>query len=106
MIRLTHNDDGKEKWQSHTVGITTFDSCRPYDAFGLDDVEGYGANFDEAFQEFLEEFDKRLVEAIKFRASLNADKLKVASVTYNGEYLGEEEFENVNKKQERDREDN
>lgn len=102
MIRLTHNDDGKEKYQSHTVGITTFNFCRPYDAFGLDDVEGYGANFDEAFQEFLEKFDKRLIEAIKFRASLNVDKLKVASVACNGEYLGEEEFENVNKKSERD----
>jgi len=61
MLQITHNDDGKQKWQSHTVdladqkeyGLESF--LNPY-------IAGHGATYEEAYAEFKEnlmkEFDR------------------------------------------------
>ena len=46
---LTHNDDGKGKYQSHTVGC-----CTPDD--WLSNIEGYGSTREEALNDFINEF--------------------------------------------------
>lgn len=66
MLQITHNNDGKEKWQSHTVDLADRTS------YGLEDflyphIAGYGATYEEAFTEFKE---KLLKEFERLKATI------------------------------------
>ena len=57
MLELIYHNDHKEKWQSHEVGIAN------YGDFGLQELEisrGYGATYEEAFEDFKLKFAKYL----------------------------------------------
>ena len=57
MLELIYHNDHKEKWQSHEVGIANDND------FGLQELDisrGYGATYEEAFEEFRLHFKKYL----------------------------------------------
>lgn len=62
-MKLTHNDDGKGKWQSHTVSADFGD----YDIYT---IEGYGETREEALEEFIIKFDIMLNKLSEFRKTL------------------------------------
>ena len=51
MLELTHNDDGKGKWQSHTVSMTDQDGKYLSD-FNFSDLLGFGETYNEALEDF------------------------------------------------------
>lgn len=56
---LIHHDDGKQKWQSHMVGITEKDFYNyEYDVFSHNfmDLTGYGKTRNEALEDFKRKF--------------------------------------------------
>lgn len=61
MIKLTHHDDGKQKWKSHGISIT--DDLMFYDAehdiFSHDpfDITGCGETKEEALEDFKQKFE-------------------------------------------------
>ncbi|MHC1722466.1 MAG: hypothetical protein AB9836_04575 [Aminipila sp.] len=66
MLQITHNDDGKQKWKSHTVNLV--DKTE----YGLEDylcthIAGYGAIYEEAFEEFK---NKLLTEFERLKATI------------------------------------
>ena len=69
---LTHNDDGKGKYQSHTVGCCTTDDW-------LSNIEGYGSTREEAFDEFKKKLNERLTELCVLCNQVNRYKLNAAS---------------------------
>ena len=69
---LTHNDDGKGKYQSHTVGCCTTDGW-------LSDIEGYGSTREEAFDEFKKKLNERLTELCVLCNQVNRYKFNAAS---------------------------
>ena len=70
MIKLSHHDDGKQKWHSHTIGI--LDDPRFYNAdydvvsHNFFDVYGSGETKEEALKDFKKKFDYLLKEWIAF----------------------------------------
>lgn len=86
---LTHNDDGKERCQSHTVGCYTKEGW-------LSDIEGYGYTREEAFEEFKKKLNDRLtqlcvicnqVNHYEFNASSNP--ITMHSVDWKGDIIDE-----------------
>ena len=69
---LTHNDDGKGKYQSHTVGC-----CTPDD--WLSNIEGYGSTSEEAFDEFKKKLNDRLTELCVLCNQVNHYEFNAAS---------------------------
>lgn len=69
---LTHNDDGKERCQSHTVGCYTIDGW-------LSNIEGYGYTREEAFEEFKKKLNERLTELCVLCNQVNHYKFNAAS---------------------------
>lgn len=71
MLELTHNDDKKGKWQSHTVSMIDRDGQYLYD-FNFSDLLGFGESYEEALSDFkiafrgykdrLDAFEKLLFE--------------------------------------------
>ena len=62
---LIHNDDGKQEWQSHMVGITEKDFYSyEYDVFSHNfmDLTGYGETRNEALEDFKRKFQYLLNE--------------------------------------------
>ena len=73
MIRLTHHDDHKEKWQSHE--ITMCDSEFVNAVFGIYshnpfDIIGYGKTKDEAIEDFKNKFKYVMRELKAFETML------------------------------------
>ena len=69
---LTHNDDGKERFQSHTVACYTKDGW-------LSNIEGYGSTREEAFNDFKKKLNERLTELCVLCNQVNRYKLNAAS---------------------------
>ena len=69
---LTHNDDGKGKYQSHTVSCYTTDGW-------LSDIEGYGSTREEAFNEFKKKLTERLTELCVLCNQVNRYEFNAAS---------------------------
>ena len=69
---LTHNDDGKGKYQSHTVGCCTTDDW-------LSNIEGYGSTREEAFDEFKKKLNERLAELCVLCNQVNRYEFNAAS---------------------------
>lgn len=69
---LTHNDDCKEKHQSHTV---SFDR----EHYWLSDIEGYGSTREEAFEEFKKKLNERLTELCIICDQVNRCEFDAAS---------------------------
>ena len=72
MIKMTHNDDHKEKCYSHTVYIK---ECAPYDydaVFSLNpfNIGGYGATKEEAIEDFINKFRYVMKQLKDFEATL------------------------------------
>lgn len=81
---LKHNDDGKGKYQSHTVSCYTKDDC-------LSDIEGYGSTREEAFDDFKEKLNERLTELCVLCAQVNQYEFNAASnpiVMYEVDWSG------------------
>lgn len=81
---LTHNDDGKGKWQSHTVSFNDTSCHLPY-------VDGYGSTKEEAFEDFKTNLNKRLEELTDFCNKVNAYQFNAASnpiVMYEVDWAG------------------
>ena len=78
MLMITHNDDHKEKWQSHTVNLVdkTDFGLEPYFSTY---IAGYGSTYEEAFIEFknnlIKEFErlKATVEVIDALQPIEVD---------------------------------
>lgn len=66
MIRLTHHDDGKQKFQSHMIGIADIPDFynADYDVISHNffDLYGYGETKDEAIADFKRKFEYILKE--------------------------------------------
>lgn len=69
---LTHNDDGKERCQSHTVGCYTKEGW-------LSDIEGYGYTREEAFEEFKKKLNDRLTQLCVICNQVNHYEFNAAS---------------------------
>ena len=69
---LTHNDDGKERCQSHTVGCFTKEGW-------LSDIEGYGYTREEAFEEFKKKLNDRLTQLCVICNQVNHYEFNAAS---------------------------
>lgn len=69
---LTHNDDGKLKYQSHTVACCTTDDW-------LSNIEGYGSTREEAFDEFKKKLNERLTELCVLCDQVNRYEFNAAS---------------------------
>lgn len=89
MIQLVHNDDGKQKYQSHEV------YCKEADFYFADkdlysrnpfEVVGYGATKNEALQEFIRKMDWVMKEWQDFCKSLN-ENLEIREVDCMGNYI-------------------
>lgn len=64
-MNLTHNDDGRQGWQSHEVGIAEKDfHNHEYDIFSHNfmDLAGYGETKNEALEDFKRKFQYLLDE--------------------------------------------
>ena len=80
MLQITHNDDGKQKWQSHTVDLV---DKKEYglDSFLYPHIAGYGETYEEAYVEFKEnlmkEFDrlKATIEVLDALVPIEVDCL-------------------------------
>ena len=68
MYFLTHNDDRKEKWQSHTISIQEKDIFESPADFS---IYGYGSTKEEAISEFKEEFDKAVSQINSFHKKVD-----------------------------------
>ena len=58
-MHLTHHDDGKQRWQSHEVGITEQDFYnQEHDIFSHNfmDLIGYGETKEQAVEDFKRKF--------------------------------------------------
>lgn len=91
MIKLAHNDDYKQKWQSHTIsaydnGFHNSDlSIYNYD---LSEINGYGATKEEALEDFKNKFQFVFNELESFKKLLfESDKLldNIIEVDYKGD---------------------
>lgn len=69
---LTHNDDGKERCQSHTVGCYTKEGW-------LSDIEGYGYTREEAFEKFKKKLNDRLTQLCVICNQVNHYEFNAAS---------------------------
>ena len=69
---LTHNDDGKGKYQSRTVACCTTDDW-------LSNIEGYGSTREEAFDEFKKKLNERLTELCVLCNQVNRYEFNAAS---------------------------
>lgn len=69
---LTHNDDGKERCQSHTVGCYTKEGW-------LSDIEGYGYTREAAFEEFKKKLNDRLTQLCVICNQVNHYEFNAAS---------------------------
>lgn len=89
MIRLGHNDDGKGKWQSHTISLLDSDkfNCNGVYSHNPFDIYGYGATKEEALKEFMEKFQYVMDELKAFETMLfdtNIITDNIVSVDYAG----------------------
>ena len=69
---LTHNDDGKGKYQSHTVAC-----CTPDD--WLSNIEGYGSTREEALNDFKTKLNERLTQLCVLCNQVNHYEFNAAS---------------------------
>lgn len=62
MLKLTHYNDGKEKWQSHEIEVIEFHAQPYYDtdhdvtSLNFFDLTGYGSTKEEALDDFKRKF--------------------------------------------------
>lgn len=78
-MKLTHNDDGKERCQSHTVGMD-------FGEFDIYTVEGYGETREEAFDNFMIRFNELMSELKDFEKDLHNNPIMI-KVDCTGEPL-------------------
>lgn len=81
---LTHNDDGKGKWQSHNVSFHEELDRFPY-------VDGYGFTKEEAFEDFKKNLNERLAKFTDFCNKVNAFQFDAESnpiVMYEVDWAG------------------
>lgn len=78
-MKLTHNNDGKEKWQSHTVSMN-------FGEFDIYTVEGYGETREEAFDNFMTRFNELMSELKDFEKELHNNPIMI-EVDYTGKPL-------------------
>lgn len=73
MIKLTHNDDGKRKWKSHTISISE-DDFKNYElgvySHNPFEIEGYGATKEKALEDFMKKFKYIMEEWFAFEMML------------------------------------
>lgn len=69
---LTDNDDGKGKYQSHTVSCYTTGDW-------LSDIEGYGSTREEAFNDFKKKLNERLTQLCVICNQVNHYEFNAAS---------------------------
>lgn len=73
MIKMTYNDDHKERWRSHTIGLREdyfYDAETGVYSHNPLDVEGYGATKEEAMEDFKNKFEYVMKELKAFEAML------------------------------------
>jgi hypothetical protein len=73
MIKMTHNDDHKERWMSHTIGLMDdYFYNAEVDVYSHNplEVNGYGASKDEAMEDFKTKFKYVMRELKAFEAML------------------------------------
>lgn len=89
MLELTHNDDGKGKWQSHTVGMVDQDGKNLLD-FNFSDLLGFGETYEEALKDFKVRFSgyKDRLDAFE-RLLFNTDVLTPIKVDCFGREIKE-----------------
>lgn len=62
MLKLTHYNDGKEKWQSHEIEVIEFHAQPHYDpdhdvtSLNFFDLTGHGSTKEEALDDFKRKF--------------------------------------------------
>lgn len=69
MLEITHHDDGKEKFQSHTVGMADRKDDGNFYTFDFS-MEGYGESYDEALEDFKQKFDEQMCRLQAFEKML------------------------------------
>lgn len=86
---LTHNDDGKQKWQSHTVSIHD-------DAYQWPCIEGYGSTKEEALAAFktnlkeLRDYLNKIYEDVDaYKITNPTNTLTMYEVDYAGRIMDE-----------------
>lgn len=63
MLKLTHYNDGKEKWQSHEIEVIEFPRQPYYDpdhdvtSLNFFDLTGYGSTKEDALDDFKRKFN-------------------------------------------------
>ena len=82
MYILTHNNDGKEKWQSHTVTLQAKDISEYPADFS---IYGYGSTKEDAINEFKENFDVAISQINDFYKEI--DYSNIVEVDCCGEIL-------------------
>lgn len=73
MIKMTYNDDHKEKWRSHTIGLMEdnfYNSEVDVWSHNPLNVEGYGATKEEAMEDFKNKFKYVMRELKAFETML------------------------------------
>lgn len=55
LMKIAHNNDGKEKWQSHTCYL--FNDTNDYHEFDITNICGYGETKEEAIQNLKKELE-------------------------------------------------
>jgi len=73
-IKLTYNDDKKDKCYSHVVGFAELDNDKLYDLTSSA-IFGQGASYDEAYEEFYNRFSEFVDTLVEFKKALvNGEK--------------------------------
>lgn len=66
MLFLTHHDDGKQKCQSHEIGLSedlmVYDTKHDIFSHDFKDLVGFGSSKDEALDDFIRKFEYLLNE--------------------------------------------
>lgn len=96
MIKLAHNDDHKQKWQSHTISAydNGFHNAKlGIYSYDLSDIDGYGVTKEEALEDFKNKFQFVFNELESFKKLLfESDELldDIIEVDYKGDPIEEE----------------
>lgn len=89
MLEITHNDDKKEKHQSHTVSMADREGANLY-PFDFSSIYGFGSSYEEALEDFKQNFDKEITRLRSFEKMLfETDALVPIEVDCRGKIIKE-----------------
>ncbi len=92
MFEIAHHDDGKEKYDSHTVCMIDIDKNGEHIDLNLSNIYGYGDTYNEALNDFIEKFNKEIERLKSFEIMLNCtDTLVPIEVDCSGKPIKKED---------------